>query len=142
MANIGYIGLGAMGSHMVDRLLEKGHSVTGYSRTRSKAEWLIEKRMKWADSPRDVGQAADVILSMVSNDSALMDVAEGPNGLISSLKANQFWVDMSTVSAATARPMNCGLSLFALSCSAKNCSCAITPSVRTRPGYRATAATL
>ena len=81
MANIGYIGLGAMGSNMVARLLDKGHNVTGYNRTRSKAEWLIEKRMNWADSPKDVCAAADVILSMVSNDAALMDVAEGPNGL-------------------------------------------------------------
>ena len=78
MANIGYIGLGAMGSQMVDRLLEKGHTVTGYNRTRSKAEWLIEKRMQWADSPRQVAQAADVILSMVSNDAALLDVAGWP----------------------------------------------------------------
>ena len=105
MANIGYIGLGAMGSQMVDRLLEKGHTVTGYNRTRSKAEWLIEKRMQWADSPRQVAQAADVILSMVSNDAALLDVAGGPNGLIPSLKPNQLWVDMSTVSAATARSL-------------------------------------
>ena len=105
MANIGYIGLGAMGSLMVDRLLEKGHTVTGYNRTRSKAEWLIEKRMRWADSPKEVGEAADVILSMVSNDTALLDVAEGPNGLLSSLKLNQLWVDMSTVSANTSRSL-------------------------------------
>jgi 3-hydroxyisobutyrate dehydrogenase-like beta-hydroxyacid dehydrogenase len=105
MANVGYIGLGAMGSLMVDRLLEKGHSVTGYNRTRSKAEWLIEKRMNWAESPREVCEAADIILSMVSNDAALLDVAEGPNGLISSMKPNQLWVDMSTVGAATARSL-------------------------------------
>jgi len=90
MANIGYIGLGAMGSQMVDRLLQKGHAVTGYNRTRSKAEWLIEKRMQWADSPREVGEAADVILSMVSNDAALLDIAEGPQGLLASLKPDQF----------------------------------------------------
>ena len=77
MANIGYIGLGAMGSQMVDRLLTKGHTVTGYNRTRSKAEWLIEKRMNWADSPKEVCQSADVILSMVSNDTALLEIAEG-----------------------------------------------------------------
>jgi 3-hydroxyisobutyrate dehydrogenase-like beta-hydroxyacid dehydrogenase len=94
-----------MGSLMVDRLLEKGHTVTGYNRTRSKAEWLIEKRMQWADSPKDVGEAADVILSMVSNDAALLDVADGPNGLLSSLKPNQLWVDMSTVSATTSRSL-------------------------------------
>jgi 3-hydroxyisobutyrate dehydrogenase-like beta-hydroxyacid dehydrogenase len=61
--------------------------------------------MKWAESPREVCEAADIILSMVSNDAALLDVAEGPNGLISSLKPNQLWVDMSTVGAATARSL-------------------------------------
>jgi 3-hydroxyisobutyrate dehydrogenase-like beta-hydroxyacid dehydrogenase len=61
--------------------------------------------MRWADSPKDVGEAADVILSMVSNDAALLDVADGPNGLLSSLKPNQLWVDMSTVSATTSRSL-------------------------------------
>ena len=54
MAKLGFVGLGVMGSEMVNRLLSKGHSVTGYNRTRSKAEWLIKKGMKWADSPRAV----------------------------------------------------------------------------------------
>ena len=52
MANLGFIGLGVMGGKMVDRLLGKGHIVTGYNRTRSKADWLIQKGMKWGDSPR------------------------------------------------------------------------------------------
>ena len=54
MANLGFVGLGVMGSEMVNRLLDKGHTVTGYNRTRSKAQWLIDKGMKWADSPRAV----------------------------------------------------------------------------------------
>src|SRR5208282_1278942 len=48
MANLGFVGLGVMGSEMVARLLSKGHTVTGYNRTRSKAEWLVKKGMKWA----------------------------------------------------------------------------------------------
>ena len=52
MANLGFIGLGVMGGNMVARLLEKGHTVTGFNRTRSKAQWLIDKGMKCADSPR------------------------------------------------------------------------------------------
>src|SRR5947207_15021120 len=102
MANIGYIGLGAMGSNMVALLLDKGHNVTGYNRTRSKAEWLIEKRMNWADSPAEVCEAADVILSMVSDDSALIDLAEGHNALLTAMTTAKLWVDMRTVSAATA----------------------------------------
>ena len=50
MVKLGFIGLGVMGGNMVARLLEKGHTVTGYNRTRSKAQWLIDKGMKWADS--------------------------------------------------------------------------------------------
>jgi len=51
MANLGFIGLGVMGGQMVDRLLSKGHSVTGYNRTASKAEWLVKKGMKLASTP-------------------------------------------------------------------------------------------
>ncbi len=47
MANLGYVGLGVMGGQMVARLLDKDHTVTGYNRTRSKAQWLIDKGMKW-----------------------------------------------------------------------------------------------
>jgi 3-hydroxyisobutyrate dehydrogenase-like beta-hydroxyacid dehydrogenase len=57
MANLGFVGLGLMGSEMVIRLLEKFHTVTGYKRMREKAERLIERGMKWADSPRAVDRA-------------------------------------------------------------------------------------
>ena len=70
MANLGFVGLGVMGSEMVNRLLAKGHSVTGYNRTRSKAEWLIKKGMKWADTPKAVVAASDITLSMVTNSAA------------------------------------------------------------------------
>ena len=71
MANLGYIGLGAMGGRMANRLLDKGHAVTGYNRTRSKAQWLIDRGMTWGDSPRAVAQAADVIFVMVTDSKAL-----------------------------------------------------------------------
>ena len=54
MANIGFIGLGVMGGQMVDRLMTHGHTVTGYNRTRAKAQWLIDKGMKFSDTPRGV----------------------------------------------------------------------------------------
>jgi 3-hydroxyisobutyrate dehydrogenase-like beta-hydroxyacid dehydrogenase len=97
MANLGFIGLGVMGSEMVDRLLAKGHSVTGYNRTRSKAERLIAKGMKFAESPREVAEAADVVLSMVTNGTALKGIAEGPNGFLAGLRAGKILVDISTV---------------------------------------------
>jgi 3-hydroxyisobutyrate dehydrogenase-like beta-hydroxyacid dehydrogenase len=103
MANLGFVGLGVMGSEMVNRLLGKGHSVTGYNRTRSKAEWLVKKGMKWADSPRAVAAAADVTFSMVTNSAALQAIVEGPDGMLSSLTAGKTLVDMSTVSPTFSR---------------------------------------
>jgi len=48
MANLGYVGLGAMDGLLAERLMAKGHTVTGYNRTKSKAQWLLDKGMKWA----------------------------------------------------------------------------------------------
>src|SRR5258706_16454801 len=98
MAKLGYIGLGVMGGQMVDRLLQKGHAVTGYNRTRSKAQWLIDKGMKWADSPAAVCAASDIVFSMVTNSTALTEVAEAPNGVLAGIGAGRDWVDISTVS--------------------------------------------
>ena len=103
MANLGFVGLGVMGSEMVNRLLSKGHSVTGYNRTRSKGEWLLKKGMKWADSPRAVVEAADVIFSMVTNSAALSAVMNGPDGMIAGAGPAKLFVDISTVSPAVSR---------------------------------------
>src|SRR6202011_4051440 len=103
MANLGFIGLGVMGSEMVNRLLSKGHTVTGFNRTRSKAEWLAQKGMKWGDSPRAVAAAAEVTFSMVTNSAALGAITNGPEGILAGLSAGKILADMSTVSPAYSR---------------------------------------
>jgi 3-hydroxyisobutyrate dehydrogenase-like beta-hydroxyacid dehydrogenase len=103
MANLGFVGLGVMGGEMVARLLAKGHTVTGYNRTRSKADWLVEKGMKWADSPRAVCAAADVTLTMVTNNAALGAITEGPDGILAAIGKGKILVDMSTVSPDVSR---------------------------------------
>jgi 3-hydroxyisobutyrate dehydrogenase-like beta-hydroxyacid dehydrogenase len=105
MAKLGFIGLGVMGSQMVNRLLDKGHIVTGYNRTRSKAQWLVDRGMKWGDSPRAVSSAADVTLVMVTNSGALVSVADGPDGFLAGLSAGKMLIDMSTVSPAASRAL-------------------------------------
>ncbi len=105
MAKLCFIGLGVMGGNMVARLLEKGHTVTGYNRTRSKAPWLIDQGMKFADSPKAVAQAADVTFTMVTNSAALAAVTEGPDGLLAGLSAGKFYIDMSTVSPEVSRAL-------------------------------------
>jgi 3-hydroxyisobutyrate dehydrogenase-like beta-hydroxyacid dehydrogenase len=105
MANLGFVGLGVMGGRMVKRLLDAGHAVTGYNRTKSKAQWLIDAGMKWGDSPRAVAQTAGVTLSMVTNTAALHAVADGPDGVLAGLSAGKVYVDMSTVSPAASREL-------------------------------------
>src|SRR6202047_1331056 len=100
MPNLGFVGLGVMGGQLVNRLLSKGHTVTGYNRTRSKAQWLIDRGMKWSDSPRAVSAAADFTFSMVSNSTALHSIAEGPEGILAGLGPGKILIDMSTVSPA------------------------------------------
>ncbi len=103
MANLGYVGLGVMGGRMADRLLSKGHSVTGYNRTRSKAQWLIDRGMKWADSPRALAEAVDVVFVMVTNSAALEAVALGPDGIVAGMGPGKILIDMSTVSPTISR---------------------------------------
>jgi 3-hydroxyisobutyrate dehydrogenase-like beta-hydroxyacid dehydrogenase len=105
MANLGFVGLGVMGGNMVARLLEKGHKVTGYNRTRSKAQWLIDRGMAWGDSPRAVGAASDFTFSMVTNASAIHSITEGPDGLLAGLGAGKILIDMSTVSPSVSRAL-------------------------------------
>lgn len=100
MANLGFIGLGVMGSRMAKRLLDAGHTVTGYNRTRSKAQWLLDAGMIWGETPRAVAETADITFSMVTNTEALQSITEGPDGVLSGLGSGKIYVDMSTVSPA------------------------------------------
>lgn len=103
MPKIAFVGLGAMGSAMVQRLLAAGHPVTGYNRTRAKAEALAPKGLLVADSARAAVEGADVVLSMVTDSDALTDVALRPDGILAGLGKGAVWAEMSTVSPAVTR---------------------------------------
>jgi len=105
MANLGFVGLGSMGGEMARLLLEAGHSVTGYNRTKSRARWLLDLGMLWGNTPRGVAQAADVTLSMVRDTEALLAVTGGPDGLIAGLGPGKYYIDMSTVSPAASKQL-------------------------------------
>ncbi len=105
MANLGFVGLGVMGSRMVKRLLDAGHTVAGYNRTRNKAQWLLDAGMRWADSPRAAAEVSDIVFSMVTNTAALHAVTLGDNGIIAGLSRGKIYVDMSTVSPAASREL-------------------------------------
>jgi 3-hydroxyisobutyrate dehydrogenase-like beta-hydroxyacid dehydrogenase len=105
MATVGFVGLGTMGGRMVTRLLAAGHAVVGYNRNQDRARPLVALGMRLAGTPREVAQAAPVVLSMVTNDDAVRAVAEGPDGLLAGLGRDSIWAEMSTVSPETTRAL-------------------------------------
>jgi len=105
MANLGFVGLGVMGSRMVQRLLAAGHAVTGYNRTKAKARTLLDAGMKWADTPRLAAQAGDFVFTMVANTEALHAVTGGPDGILAGLSPGKLYIDMSTVSPVATREL-------------------------------------
>ena len=105
MANLGFVGLGVMGSRMVQRLLAAGHTVTGYNRTKSKAQWLLDAGMKWADTPRAAAQAGEIVFSMMANTEALHAVTGEPDGILAGLSPGKIYIDMSTVSPSAIRDL-------------------------------------
>jgi 3-hydroxyisobutyrate dehydrogenase-like beta-hydroxyacid dehydrogenase len=96
--NIGFVGLGAMGVLMVERLMAAGHSVTGWNRTKEKAAPLIQSGMQWADSPRAVAETSEIVFSIVTDSKAVEAVALGEQGILSGLKKGAIYIDMSTIS--------------------------------------------
>ena len=103
MPKIAFVGLGAMGSAMAQRLLAAGHAVTGYNRTRAKAEALAPRGLAVADSARAAVEGASVVLSMVTDSEALRDVALRPDGILAGLAEDAVWAEMSTVSPTVTR---------------------------------------
>jgi 3-hydroxyisobutyrate dehydrogenase-like beta-hydroxyacid dehydrogenase len=94
---LGFVGLGAMGELIVPRLMAAGHEVTGWNRSRNKAEPLIAHGMRWADTPRDVAQNAEIVFSIVTDSKAVRSVALGKDGIISGIGKGRIYIDMSTI---------------------------------------------
>ena len=90
---IGFVGLGSMGGPLAGRLLYRNR-VFGTNRTRSKAGALIDQGLIWRDTPREVAAAADVVFSMVTDDAALVAVADGPEIVVMSAGSSEasVWV--------------------------------------------------
>jgi len=104
-AKLGFVGLGVMGGGIARRLLEAGHAVHGYNRTREKARPLEELGLVVEESPRAVAESADVVFSMVTNVAALRAVAEGDEGILAGLAPGKIWIDMTTAAPAVSREL-------------------------------------
>ena len=100
---VGFIGLGDMGQGIVPLLLAAGHQVTGWNRTRQKAEPLLSGGMEWADSPRLTAEASEVILSIVTDSKAVESVALGGDGVLAGMAPEAVYADMSTIDPDASR---------------------------------------
>jgi 3-hydroxyisobutyrate dehydrogenase-like beta-hydroxyacid dehydrogenase len=105
MAEVGYVGLGVMGSAIVRRLLAAEHDVTVWNRTREKAEPLLAAGAHWATTAREVAEQSEVVFTMVTNTTAVRAVTEGPDGVIAGLTPGKVYLDMSTASPANTRDL-------------------------------------
>ena len=101
---IGFVGLGHMGSLMVERLMQHGYTLSVYDRTKEKTQEVAQKGASVVDTPKDLGGQADVIISIVTDNAALDAVMYGADGVLAGVKPQQTTlVDMSTVSPETSR---------------------------------------
>lgn len=105
MKKIGFIGLGTMGAPMASNLLKQGYEVTVYNRTASKAAALTEQGAAVAASPREAAAAADIVITMVSNDASIAAVYEGPDGVLAGLRPETKVIDCSTISPALVKKL-------------------------------------
>lgn len=93
---IGWIGTGVMGASMCGHLMKAGFSATVYSRTKKKAEGLINDGATWADSPKSVAENSDVVFSIVGFPSDVREVILGTQGALAGMKPGGILVDMTT----------------------------------------------
>jgi 3-hydroxyisobutyrate dehydrogenase-like beta-hydroxyacid dehydrogenase len=105
MTTVGFVGLGHMGGNMAVRLHSAGYEVYGNEREREHARALEEAGLRWSDSPREVAEAADIVLTSLPDDEAVESAASGPHGVLAGMDADKVWVDVSTISPRVSREL-------------------------------------
>src|SRR5438132_3324171 len=93
---IGWIGTGVMGRSMCQHLMTAGYPATVYTRTRERAAALVAAGAGWAESPRAVAEASDVVFAMVGFPADVREVLLGERGALASARAGTILVDMTT----------------------------------------------
>jgi 2-hydroxy-3-oxopropionate reductase len=102
---VGFVGLGIMGACMAGNLLEAGHELVVHNRTRTKAERLAQRGARAADSPREVAEGSDVIITMLPGPPQVEEVVAGDGGLLEGAREGSLIIDMSTSSPILAQEL-------------------------------------
>ena len=95
---IGFIGVGVMGRGMVANLLKRGHEVTVYTRTKAKAQVVLDAGARWADSPAQAASQAQAVITIVGYPKDVEQVYFGPQGVLEGAKPGAVLIDMTTTS--------------------------------------------
>lgn len=101
-ARIGWIGTGVMGVSMCGHLMAAGHPATVFNRTRAKAQPLLDRGAAWADSPRAVAEASDIVFTIVGYPEDVRRVYFEADGVLAGLRPGCVAVDMTTTSPSLA----------------------------------------
>ncbi|EAE3582332.1 NAD(P)-dependent oxidoreductase [Listeria monocytogenes] len=105
MEKIGFVGTGVMGSSMAGHLLEAGYEVLVYTRTKTKAEDLLDKGALWVETPGELANKVDILISMVGYPKDVEELYLGENGFLENLTVGTVAIDMTTSSPALAKKM-------------------------------------
>jgi len=103
---IGFIGLGSLGTPIAMNILESGHTLHVYNRTVSKAKPLADKGAIVSQSVSALAKECDIVFTIVSDDAALKEISEGANGLVKNMKPGSIHVSMSTILPRTAEEIS------------------------------------
>lgn len=103
VARIAFLGLGVIGRPMAERLLESGHEVIVWNRTAEKARPVVERGARPAVTPRAAAEAADVMVTMLTDGPAVLETVERADGLLAGLAPGKVHCDMSTIDIASSR---------------------------------------
>ena len=103
---IGFIGLGSLGTPIAMNILESGHTLHVYNRTVSKAKPLADKGAIASQSVSALAKECDIVFTIVSDDAALKEISEGANGLVKNMKPGSIHVSMSTILPRTAEEIS------------------------------------
>jgi len=102
---IGFIGLGAMGKPMVQNLMRAGFSVNVLTRTRAKIDDVLAAGATWRDTPKQIAQNSDVVITMLPDTPDVVHVIAGKDGVFDGARAGMLIVDMSTIAPLAAKKL-------------------------------------
>jgi len=97
---VGFIGLGNVGGKLAGSLLRNGFDTVVNDLDRSAAQKFIDKGAGWADTPKQMAEICDVVITCLPSPKACSEVLEGPDGILLGLSEGKVWMEMSTTDAA------------------------------------------